>query len=459
MEKLLRLLRQNRTEEMPPASFMAQVRLHVTQQLWLQVLIGLALGALVGIAIGPDVGWVSHTVSSQVASWLAFPGYFFLSVLQMVVIPLVITSIIVGIAHGDDAEMMKSLSWRVVIYFLMTTTIAVSIGLAVTLLLQPGSYIDINMVSYNAMDFEEPALNPALTDATNIPKRLISLIPRNPFAAIAAGDMLSIVIFAVFFGFAFARLSSKRSAAALQVCASVQDACMVLVGWIVRLAPFAVFGLIAEAVTRIGLSALGAMAMYVLTVLLGLIGVLIMYALIVWIVAGRSPIAFFSAIGEAQLIAFSTSSSSATMPVTLRVAKEKLGIDNIISRFTIPLGTTINMDGTALYQTVATVFLAHVFQVDLSFADMLIVLILAIAASIGTPGTPGVGIIILATILASVGIPPAGIALIIGVDRILDMCRTTVNVTGDLTATAVMARLLKHKKSLSEKVKSTVQGL
>jgi len=206
------------------------------------------------------------------------------------------------------------------------------------------------------------------------------------------------------------------------------------------LAPLAVFGLLAQITTKIGLEVLFGMGIYVGTVLLGLFILLCLYLLIVLVISRRSPWKFLSAVRDVQLLAFSTSSSAAVMPVSIKTAEEKLGVRSSISQFLIPLGATINMDGTALYQGVATIFLAQVFGVDLGVSGLLLVIVTAVGASIGSPGTPGVGIVILATVLDSVGIPLSGIALIIGVDRILDMSRTAVNVTGDLTACTVMDR-------------------
>lgn len=217
---------------------------------------------------------------------------------------------------------------------------------------------------------------------------------------------------------------------------------MVVVGWILKLAPYAVFGLIADLAAKLGVDALTIMLNYIGTVIAGLLLMVMCYTLLLMFVSGKKPLTFFKQIREAQLLAFSTSSSSATMPVTLRVAEEHVKVKPAVARFTVPLGATINMDGTALYQTVATLFLAQAFGVDIGLMGMLAILVTAIAASVGTPGTPGVGIVVLATILTTVGIPAEGIALILGVDRILDMCRTTVNVTGDLVACTVMEKLL-----------------
>ena len=216
---------------------------------------------------------------------------------------------------------------------------------------------------------------------------------------------------------------------------------MTIVRWAMWLAPFAVFGLLAQLTARIGLDALLGMGVYVATVLLGLLVLLLFYLTVVWFAARRRPFAFLGSVREVLLLAFSTSSSAAVMPMTLKVAQEKLGVRPAVANFVIPLATTINMNGTALYQGVAALFLAQVFGVDIGFSGMLLIVIVSVGAAIGSPATPGVGIVILAMVLTSVGIPPAGIALILGVDRILDMSRTAINVAGDLVACTLMERL------------------
>ena len=420
--------------------------------LWARVMLGLMLGLIMGVVLGPDLALLEREVSLNLSNWIAFPGYLFLAVIKMVVVPLVFTSIICGVAAGNSVEVLKKLGTNVIFYFLFTTTIAVSIGLGLSYLLSPGLLIDSGLVDLSNHASVGASINEALVDKTNIPKRLAAIIPTNPMGSMASGEMLQIVIFAAFVGAALVVMPKDKANPFLKVNVSVQDVCMTIVNWVLKLAPYAVFGLIAQVMIKMGLSALSGMLYYMMTVVLGLLCVMAVYLTIIKVVGKRSPFAFLKQIRNAQLIAFSTSSSSATMPVTLKVAEEEVKVNPIVSRFVVPLGTTINMDGTALYQAIATVFLAQVFHIDLSFGDMLVVLITAIAASVGTPGTPGVGIVVLATILSTVGIPVEGIAIIIGVDRLLDMCRTTVNVTGDLTASVVLERLVGKKLTQKEKV-------
>jgi Na+/H+-dicarboxylate symporter len=263
-------------------------------------------------------------------------------------------------------------------------------------------------------------------------------------------EMLQVVLFAVFIGLALVAMPPKQAQPILSLMGSLQEVCMTVVRWAMYLAPFAVFGLLAQITIKVGLDALLGMAVYVGTVILGLLLMIVVYLLIVSFFARYNPLHFLSAVREVQLLAFSTSSSAAVMPLSMQTAEDKLGVRPSISQFLIPLGASINMDGTALYQAAATVFLAQVYNVELGLPALLLILVTTVGASIGSPATPGVGIVILAMVLSSVGIPSSGIALIIGVDRILDMSRTAVNVTGDLTACLVMDRWVGGKRTAEE---------
>ncbi len=271
------------------------------------------------------------------------------------------------------------------------------------------------------------------------------MIPRNPVAALASGDMLPIIFFSIFFGAALSVLKSELRGPLLTFFEGVNEAAMVMIHWIMKLAPYAVFALIGAVIARFGADVLGSLLVYSLTVVAGLVlHVLLTYTAALRLLARLNPISFLRKIRSVQVIAFSTSSSNATLPITMEVAEEKVGISPEVSSFVLPLGATINMDGTALYQAVATMFIAQVLVGDLSLATQLGIVLTATLASIGAAGVPSAGIIILIVVLQQ-ALPPtvdpaAGIALILGVDRILDMCRTAVNVTGDLTAASVVAR-------------------
>jgi Na+/H+-dicarboxylate symporter len=411
-------------------------------RLWLKVIIGMVLGVATGVVLGPSVGLVKPVMASAIGNWLALPGRLFLILIQMIVIPLVFASVIRGLTSGGSLAQLRSLGLRVAIYFVFTTTVAIGIGLAVALLIQPGHYIDSAMVQQAVGSGQAalPSTVPGMPTLGDLPQKLVTILPSNPLTSMVEGQMLQVVLFAIIFGVALVMMPREKAQPMLDVLGSLLEVCMTVVRVAMRLAPYAVFGLMTQLTTKIGLDALLGMAVYVGTVLLGLVLLLCFYLVVVLIVGRTRPIRFLSAAREVMLLAFSTSSSAAVLPVTMKTAQEKLHIRPSIAQFVIPLGATINMDGTALYQGVAAIFLAQVFGVDVGTGGMLLIIVTAVGASIGAPATPGVGIVILAMVLESVNIPVAGIALILGVDRVLDMSRTAVNVCGDLAASTVMDR-------------------
>ena len=411
-------------------------------RLWLKILIGMFLGIGVGTVLGPSVRLVPPETARVIGNWLAIPGQIFLVLIQMIVIPLIFASLILGIASSENMEQLRKLGLRVVIYFLVTTAIAIIIGMGVTMVIQPGKFIPGELLSATVggsgmTETPQAMARPTLED---LPQAIVRILPQNPLHAMVGGQMLQVVLFAIIFGLALVTLPPKHADPLLSLLGSLQEVCMTVVKWAMLIAPFAVFGLLAQITTKIGIDVLAGMGVYVGTVLFGLLLLMLLYLIIVSTVSKKSPGKFMSAIREAQLLAFSTSSTAAVMPVSMKTAEEKLGVRPSVSQFVIPLGATINMNGTALYQGAAAVFLAQVFGVDLGISQMVLIVVTTVGASIGTPSTPGVGIVILATVLSGVGIPPAGIALIIGVDRILDMSRTAINLTGDLVACTVMDR-------------------
>ncbi|MCX9014594.1 MAG: dicarboxylate/amino acid:cation symporter [Candidatus Methanoperedens sp.] len=423
----------------------------VKERLWLKILFGMTSGILVGLILGPTVGLIDPEIAIVVGDWLALPGYIFLGLLQMIVIPLIIASIIRGIASSEDMEQLRKVGLRVTGYFILTTAIAIVIGISLALYIKPGTYISSELVK--SMETGAPAIVQGATPTitfTDISGMVGTLLPSNPLGAMVTGQMLQVVIFSIIMGIALVSMSPAQSKPLLDLAGSLQEVSMTVVKWAMHLAPFAVFGLLARFTTRIGIDALKGMAVYVGTVLLGLLILLILYLVIVFLVSGQGPLGFLGSVRDVMLLAFSTSSSAAVMPVSIKTAEEKLGVRPSISQFVIPLGATINMNGTALYQGVATVFLAQVFGIDLNLGELLLIIVTVVGASIGTPATPGIGIVILAMVLSSVGIPTSGIALIIGVDRILDMSRTAINVTGDLVACKVMDRWVGGRLSHGE---------
>lgn len=273
------------------------------------------------------------------------------------------------------------------------------------------------------------------------PELLMSFFPKNPFLSITQGEMLNVIVFSILLGIAILSVSKDLSKPILEILNSVFQISMKIVHWAMVLTPFAVFGLMTKAISSIGIELLVTLGAYMSVVLLGLFLIIVVYSIVLIFLARRNPIDFFTKIAGLQLLAFSTSSSAAVMPVSIQTATENLGIRKNIAEFIIPVGATINMDGTALYQSVATIFLAQYFGIELAPTQLVFILFATVGASIGTPSTPGVGIVILATILSGLGIPTEGIGIILGVDRFLDMCRTTINVTGDITASCVMDKM------------------
>jgi Na+/H+-dicarboxylate symporter len=378
----------------------------VRTRLWLQVLIAMALGVAFGIAIGPTTGWVDTDISLVIGAWVALPGKLFLLAIQFVVVPLIVASVIRGIAAGEGPTGLGELGLKTTLFFVASTVIAVALGLAVALLIQPGSFVDSAAV-IAALAGDATAM-PAVAAAGpptvgEIPELIAGLFPRDPLTTFTSGNMLQIVIAAIILGIAMVMTAGEQRRPLLDLLASVQAVCMVIVSFVLRLAPFAVFGLLAQISARVGISALLGTGMYVVTVIAGLALLLLGYLIAARVLGGRRIGPFLGAAREVMLLAFSTSSSAAVMPVTLTTAEQKLGVRSHVARFVIPLGTTINMAGTALYQAVATLFLAQVFAVDIGLSGMILIVVMATGAAIGSPGTPGVGIVILATILTSGG--------------------------------------------------------
>ncbi|NLA11812.1 MAG: dicarboxylate/amino acid:cation symporter [Firmicutes bacterium] len=420
-------------------------------KLWVKILVAMVAGITTGVLLSPQRGLIGLETAELIGSWLALPGNIFLGAIQMIVVPLIFASIIRGLAAGEDMEYLRRTGVRVVLYFLITTVLAIIIGLLVSTAINPGRFIDAGIsaqlapVGLNGEVGESPALG-------SLPEIVIGLIPQNPLGSMVNGEMLQIVLFAVIVGLALVSMAPRQAKPLLSLLGSLQEVCMTIVRWAMLLAPLAVFGLLAQVTIKVGLDALLGMAAYVGTVLLGLLLMLAVYLIIIALYCRQNPFSFLRAVREVQLLAFSTSSSAAVMPLSMQTAEEKLKVRPSISQFVIPLGASINMDGTALYQGAATVFLAQVYGVELGLPALLLIVVTAVGASIGTPATPGVGIVVLTMVLQSVGIPPSGIAMIIGVDRILDMSRTALNVTGDLTASLVLDRMVGGKKTAEEQM-------
>ncbi len=412
----------------------------VESRLWLKVIIALFLGVGFGLLLSPQNGWISKETADIAGNWLALPGVLFLKLVQMIMIPLIVASIITGIA-SNDKDSLKKLGGGVLLYFLGTTIVSVSLGTILSQLFRPGRFLH-----QQALSEHNEIATTATEDAElsfgfdTIPDAISNLLPENPLASMVSGEMLSIVIFTIIIGVAVLSLENALLRPVKLLLSAIQEVCMTVVKWSMLLVPIAVFGLMAQLTSSVGLSSLSGLTYYVGVVLLGLLFLVIFYLGLVAILGKTNPWQFLKKIRDVQLLAFSTTSSAAVMPLSLQTAEEELEVDKTISNFIIPIGATVNMDGTALYQTITTLFIAQAYGLEMSVLNIIVVIVTIVAASIGTPAIPGGGVVVLASVLGSVGIPAEGIIIIIGVERLLGMFRTAVNVTGDLTACMVFDR-------------------
>ncbi|MGD2135690.1 MAG: dicarboxylate/amino acid:cation symporter [Gemmatimonadales bacterium] len=412
-------------------------------KLYTKISIGLVAGAVVGIGVNVLASRTGWTAGVEAVRLLEPLGAAFIRAITMVVIPLVVASLIVGVASLGDLRTLGRFGGKTVGYYVATTAVAATLGILLSNLVQPGSRMSPEsqqamLDSYGAEAEGQIAL---AQEAPSIGDMLLSMIPRNPIQAAADGDMLPLIIFTILVGAATSMLDDRRKQAFVGFFEAVNEITMTLIHWIMKTAPYAVFALLAAVSARFGMDILASLAVYTITVAVGLLlHAFGTYALILRFLARLNPLYFYKRVREAQIVAFSTSSSNATLPVTITVAEEELGVSNRIASFVLPLGATINMDGTALYQGVAVMFIAQVFGIDLPWTVQLTVVLTATLASVGAAGVPSAGIITLALVLRQANVPETGIALILGVDRIIDMLRTSVNITGDLTGATLIAR-------------------
>jgi Na+/H+-dicarboxylate symporter len=405
------------------------------------------------MVLGPEVGWVEKETAEIITDWLSIPANLFLKIIQMIIVPLIFASIIRGITSSGSAEQLQKLGLRVAIYFVITTSIALIIGISIVNIIEPGNFIDSEIIRDSFDLSEEEQIESAELTIHDIPQSLIGIVPSNPLASFMSGEMLSIIIFAIIIGVSMISLPSDSSKPILDLLESVQKITMKVVSWAMRLAPFAAFGLMAGITSKVGFSALSGLGAYMITVVVGLFLMLFVYIIIIKFFAKRPVSSTLKIMRDPQLLAFSTSSSAAVMPLSIKTAEEKLKVKPRISQFIIPMGATVNMDGTAMYQIIAVFFLAQLFDINLGFTTIILVALTSLAASIGAPSAPGTGIVILSTILIAAGVPAVGVVLLLGVDRILDMTRTMVNVSGDLTACLVFDKRIK-KEDLNENIES-----
>jgi Na+/H+-dicarboxylate symporter len=398
------------------------------QKLSNRILAALGLGLLFGVALNLTVADQDWARVYLIDGALRVVGEVFVRLLSMLVVPLVFVSLITGVSALSDPASLGRIGGKSVLLYMITTGVAIALAMVGALIVQPG--VGASPVEQVAREIaEQPGFGQVL----------INMVPRNPVAAMANGDMLPIILFAILVGLAIA-MTGESGRRVGGFFTDFNAVIMRLVEFVMLLAPYGVFALIAVLGATTGVATFLGVLKYVLLVLVALVvHAVLTYSALVKFTTGLSPRVFFSKIRPVQAFAFATASSGATIPVTLKTVEERLGVDNRIASFTVPLGATINMDGTAIMQGAATIFIAQYFGVELSIAQMLMVVLMVIMASVGTAGVPGVGLVLLAGVLASVGLPAEGIALILGVDRILDMTRTAVNVTGDCAVSVVVA--------------------
>lgn len=405
-----------------------------------RIVIGMAAGILVGfffkwLLAGQDER-ILHILGMELPLKTFFidgifhiGGEIFIASLKMLVVPLVFVSLVCGTCSLSDTSSLGRLGGKTIGLYLITTAIAITLAIFAALLINPGKGVEM----HSDASFD-------VSEAPPLSQVFIDIFPSNPIESMASGNMLQVIVFAVLFGLAMA-LSGKAGERLASVFNDLSEVIMKLVTLLMNLAPYGVFFLMAKLFTTLGFETIASLIKYfgvVMTVLI--LHGLVVYGSILKLLTGLNPLIFFRKMRDAALFGFSTSSSNATMPVTMEAVTKKLGVKNSIASFTVPLGATINMDGTAIMQGVATVFIAQVFMVDLTLTDYLMVIVTATLASIGTAGVPGVGLIMLAMVLQQVGLPVEGIALIIGVDRLLDMTRTSVNITGDAMVSCIVGK-------------------
>lgn len=412
-----------------------------------RILLGLVLGAVAGVAANAGLG-SDHAVVVGLNTWVCGPaGQIFLRLLFMVVIPLVFCSVVGGVGQIGDVSSLGRIGGRTAVFFAGTTIAAVLLALVVTLLVRPGDAIEAStkaelLSAFSTQAQEKAAQSKGIGTAGGFGiQTLIDMVPKNPLKSAVDGDLIGVLVFALLFGVAATRLAEDKRHRLLGVIDAVTDVCTHLVGFALKLAPLGVFALVFGVTSRFGLALLPPLLAYVLVVL----GTLLLHALgtmslVIVTLVRASPLDFLRRSRAALLTAFSTSSSAATLPTNLHVAQTELGIPAHIAGFVLPLGSTMCMNGTAIFEGITVLFLCQVFGVELTVVQMAAVLLLCVVTAIGAAGVPGGSIPLLVGILVMFGVPAEGIAIVLGVDRLLDMARTTVNVWGDLIGAAVIAR-------------------
>lgn len=410
-----------------------------------KILIGMAAGLIFGIIMSQaGLQWF-------VKDWIKPFGTIFINLLKLIAIPLILVSLIKGVADLHDIQKFKTMGIRTFGLYIVTTVLAVSVGLIIVNIIQPGDYVSAQTVEQISDTFSTDIaqkMSVAETVKQGPLQFLVDMVPDNIIGAAGSNsNMLKVIFFAVFFGISLLLVDRKTAQPVADVFTGLNEVIMKMVDLIMLVAPYAVFALLCALIAETTNPDLFvALLWYVVAVALGLVLMLVVYSTFLYFYAGKRPLEFFQAIAPAQLLAFSTSSSAATLPVTMERVEEHLGVEKEVTSFVCPLGATINMDGTSLYQAVAAVFICEAMQFDLTFADQLTIILTATLASIGSAAVPGAGLIMLVIVLESVGLPAdrmaIGLALIFAVDRPLDMLRTVINVTGDSMVAFVVGKSL-----------------
>lgn len=397
-----------------------------------QIFIALLIGALFGVVIHYWVpsSYIKDTVIVEGVLYVVGQG--FIRLMQMLVVPLVFCSLICGSMAIGDTKTLGKVGVKTIGFYLVTTALAVCVALGSALLINPGRGLDMDAVQKGTVS--------STTEATSLVDTLLNIIPKNPVQSMANGDMLPIIVFALFVGIMLAKLGTRGSVVA-NFFSQFNDVMMEMTMAIMKIAPIGVFCLIARTFATVGFSAFAPMLKYMGNVTLALaIQCLVVYQILLFVFTRLNPFKFIKKFLPVMGFAFSTATSNATIPMSIDTLSKKMGVSKQISSFTIPLGATINMDGTSIMQGVAVVFIAQAYGIPLTMGNLATVVVTATLASIGTAGVPSVGLVTLAMVLNSVGLPTEGIALIMGIDRILDMLRTAVNITGDAICTTIVAK-------------------
>ncbi|MCG5644254.1 dicarboxylate/amino acid:cation symporter [Flavobacteriaceae bacterium LSUCC0859] len=419
-----------------------------------KILIGMFLGVVFALVMS-QISWGSDFISD----WIKPFGTIFINALKLIAVPLILASLIKGISDLKDISKLSKMGGRTIGIYILTTVIAVTIGLVIVNLIKPGDSISeetrLELVENYSGDANEKIMAAAKQQESGPLQALVDLVPSNIFAAASDnGNMLQVIFFAIFFGIGLILIPEKQSKPVKDFFDGFNEVILKLIDLIMLAAPYGVFALLAALVVEApSVDLFKALAWYAFCIILGLSLMILFYIFVVYIFTKKTPSFFMKGISPSQLLAFSTSSSAATLPVTMERVEEHLGVEEEVTSFVLPIGATVNMDGSSLYQAVAAVFIAQAFGMNLDLYTQLGIIVTATLASIGSAAVPGAGMVMLVIVLAQAGIPEAGLALIFAVDRPLDMCRTVVNVTGDATVSMLVAKSVGKLKDIPEEKK------